>query len=45
MSALVAERLSHWFGSDPALDSVDLLVDRGDHVAILGENGAGKTTL
>jgi len=45
VSALVAERLSHWFGSDPALDSVDLLVDRGDHVAILGENGAGKTTL
>src|SRR5438309_1385962 len=45
VSALVADRLSHWFGSEPALDSVDLAVDRGDHVAILGENGAGKTTL
>ena len=45
MSAIVAERIAHWFGSEPALDAIDLVVDRGDHVAILGENGAGKTTL
>ena len=45
MSAIVAEGISHWFGSEPALDSVDLVVERGDHVAVLGENGAGKTTL
>ena len=45
MSAIVAEGLSHWFGSEPALDAVDLVVERGDHVAVLGENGAGKTTL
>jgi heme ABC exporter ATP-binding subunit CcmA len=45
MSAIVAEGISHWFGSEPALDSIDLLVERGDHVAVLGENGAGKTTL
>jgi len=45
MSAVVAEGLSHWFGSEPALDAVDLVVERGDHVAVLGENGAGKTTL
>ena len=45
MSAIVAEGLSHWFGNEPALDSVDLVVERGDHVAVLGENGAGKTTL
>ena len=45
MSAIVADGLSHWFGSEPALDSVDLVVERGDHLAVLGENGAGKTTL
>jgi heme ABC exporter ATP-binding subunit CcmA len=45
MSAIIAEGISHWFGSEPALDSVDLVVERGDHVAVLGENGAGKTTL
>jgi heme ABC exporter ATP-binding subunit CcmA len=45
MSAVVAEGISHWFGSEPALDGVDLVVERGDHVAVLGENGAGKTTL
>jgi heme exporter protein A len=45
VSAIVAEGISHWFGSEPALDSVDLVVERGDHVAVLGENGAGKTTL
>jgi heme exporter protein A len=45
MSAIVAEGLTHWFGSELALDAVDLVVERGDHVAVLGENGAGKTTL
>jgi heme ABC exporter ATP-binding subunit CcmA len=45
MSAIVAEGISHWFGGEPAIDSVDLIVERGDHLAVLGENGAGKTTL
>ncbi len=45
MSAIVAEGISHWFGSEPALDAVNLVVERGEHIAVLGENGAGKTTL
>ncbi|MGH7763523.1 MAG: heme ABC exporter ATP-binding protein CcmA [Candidatus Dormibacteraceae bacterium] len=45
MSLLVANGLTQWFGSEPALEGVDLVLDSGDHMAVLGENGAGKTTL
>ena len=45
MSILVANGLTHWFGKAVALESIDLAVDAGEHMAVLGENGAGKTTL
>ncbi len=45
MSMVVANGLTHRFGSELALDGVDLVLDTGEHIAVLGDNGAGKTTL
>jgi len=45
VSVIVANGLTHWYGHDLALNSVDLVVDGGEHMAVLGDNGAGKTTL
>lgn len=32
-------------GSRPALDGIDLTLERGDFVVVIGSNGAGKSTL
>jgi ATP-binding cassette subfamily F protein 3 len=42
---LSAEALSKWYGSLEVFTDVDLAVDRGARVVVLGLNGAGKTTL
>ncbi|WP_250445328.1 ABC-F family ATP-binding cassette domain-containing protein [Actinotalea sp. C106] len=42
---LTAEGLSKTYGSQEVFTNVDLAIDRGSRVVILGFNGAGKTTL
>lgn len=42
---LTAEGLSKSYGSQEVFTGVDLAIDRGSRVVVLGLNGAGKTTL
>ena len=39
------EQVRKRFGRTPVLDGIDLVIDRGDRIALVGSNGAGKTTL
>jgi heme ABC exporter ATP-binding subunit CcmA len=45
MSLVVANGIAHRFGNELAVAGIDLVLDTGEHMAVLGDNGAGKTTL
>ena len=42
---LSAQGLTRAYGSDEVFTSVDLAIDKGSRIVVLGLNGAGKTTL
>src|SRR6185503_20510335 len=42
---LAAEGLTKTFGSHDVFNGVDLSIERGSRVVVLGRNGAGKSTL
>ena len=44
MSLLQTQHLSAFYGDFQALFDIDVTVEEGETVAIIGANGAGKTT-
>jgi len=45
MPLLQARNLHHSFGEHPLLDGVDLTLEPGERVCLVGRNGSGKSTL
>jgi len=45
MPLLQAKNLHHSFGDQPLLDHVDLTLEPGERVCLVGRNGSGKSTL
>ncbi|MDJ0832929.1 MAG: ATP-binding cassette domain-containing protein [Gammaproteobacteria bacterium] len=45
MPIITTKNLYHSFGEAPVLDHVNLSIDRGERICLVGRNGEGKSTL
>jgi ATP-binding cassette subfamily F protein uup len=45
MPLITLRKLQLSYGDQPLLDNVDLTIEKGERIALLGRNGAGKSTL
>ena len=45
MSLLSLRGLQFTYGGDPLIDGIDLEIERGERIGLLGRNGTGKSTL
>ncbi len=45
MNLVTMETVSHYYSERLLLDEVDLQINQGDRIGLLGRNGSGKTTL
>ena len=44
MNLVTLEHISHHYSERTLLDNVDLLINEGDRIGLIGPNGSGKTT-
>lgn len=45
MNFVTLEAITHFYSDRLLLDEVDLLINEGDRIGLIGRNGSGKTTL
>lgn len=45
MSYVAVNKASYFIGKQPLLDNIEISIQKGDRISLIGKNGAGKSTL